>query len=479
MIATKPGSHAPRRGQVMILLVVFMVILLLIGLWNFDLHKIIRVKHVARNGGDAAALAAARWQALTLNLIGDLNVLQAAALTDALANGVSNSPAAAACADLQARLCFVGPLIGMAASQSAAKNNGIFVNTDYTRTILDHAALVRAEYDIRYPDPPYDNGPGEPSCWSDYADMLDIIAGQGIAAAPDSFRLYTDFATRDHFLLNPDFYDAVATRGWCWFFFNAMSLLEDYRSYRDWPALPLITEPRPMNAEYFGLYLRTLNRLDNLPFARSPNRTNDIPAFIAELADDAGRAIDPAILRLESDWYAYREGDWSAWTDRIPEGFPFLAPVRDTFNYAGADAAVRIETAMQRLTPGSAPDTITWSAAAKPFGSLEDDALPTRYGLVLPAFHDIRLIPVDTSSAPGGGSAPGWGLHIYRHLESYLRDGLSGLTAGCWYCDQLRTWEDSDFRQQGVDWLRTNSHQCQRPPPGGGGGAGGGTRRGH
>ncbi len=444
----------------MILMVVFMVILLLVGLWNFDLHKIVRVKHIARNGGDAAALAAARWQALTLNMIGELNILQAAALTTALADGDADSPAAEACADLQARLCFVGPLTGLAAAQLAAKNNGIFVNADFTQDLLDHAALVRSEYDIRYPDVPYDNGPGEPSCWIDYANMLDIIGAQGIAAMPDSFRFYVDFADHDHVLLNPDFYDAVATRGWCWFFFNAMPLLQGYHSWQEWPPLPIFEEPRPMESEYFPLYLRRQARLASLP---------------------AGYGMDPRIIDVVAQWTYYRDNEWTAWTDRIPDGFPFLAPVRNEYNYAGADAAIRIETTMQRLTPGSAPDTISWSAAAKPLGSLDEanhPVVPTRYGLVLPAFHDIRLIPVDTSSAPGGGSAPGWGLHIYRHLDSYLQRGLDGLTPGCYYCDQLRIWEPQPFRQDGLDWLELNSQRCQRTT-GGGNSPGGGTRRGH
>lgn len=134
---------------------------------------------------------------------------------------------------------------------------------------------------------------------------------------------------------------------------------------------------------------------------------------------------------------------------------------------------------MQRLTPGSPPDTITWSAAAKPLGLLGETDPPNRYSLVLPAFKDIRLIPVDTSSAPTGGSAPGWGLHIYEHLEPYLQNGLDALTPGCWYCDQLRTWEPQEFRQEGIDWLEVNSSRCQINTGGGGGGGGGGSRRGH
>ena len=81
-----------RRGQVLIFALVAMVILVFVALWNFDLHKIIAVKAVSQNAGDAAALAAARWQGLSLNLIGDLNILQAASLMQ----GDTNAAAAIA-----------------------------------------------------------------------------------------------------------------------------------------------------------------------------------------------------------------------------------------------------------------------------------------------------------------------------------------------------------------------------------------------
>lgn len=478
MDPVKRQRRAAKRGQVMIFMVVFLVILVLIGLFNYDLHKIIRTKHVARNGGDAAALAAARWQGIILNLIGELNIVQAAAWTDALSTGAPDCPAADACADLQARLCLAGPLVGLAASQQAAKNNGVFVNADFTRDLTEHATLVRNEYDIRFPDQPYQNPPGEPSCWIDYADMLDLLALEGIAAAPDSYRFYSDFASRAHYLLNPDFYSAVSTRSWCWFYFNAMALLETYDNWRDWPALPLITEPRPLNSEYFSLYLRREDRLDSLPFARGAARAASIADFLTLLSDEADAPIDPAVMTVDSTWFRFQEGEWGPWSDRIPEGFPFLGEIRETADAAGADAAVLLETTMQRLTPGSPPDTLVWSAAAKPFGALGDRP-PTLYGLVLPAFTDIRLIPVDTSSAPSRGTEPGWGVHIYRHLEPYLEDGPGALVPGCFYCDQLRTWERQAFRQAGLDWLAAYSDRCHVPTGGGGGGGGGGTRRGH
>ena len=477
MKCVHPGQHA-RRGQTMIFMVMILVILAFVALWNFDLHKILFVKSVSRNAGDAAALAAARWQGTALNLIGNLNVLQAVAITDALTRGDTNFVDARAIADLQARLAYVGPLIGFAAAQQAAKQNGIYVNANFSSDISDHASLVRTEYAMRYTDPPYVNTPSPPTCWNDYADMLDTLGGQGIAAEAENARFYSDYASHDHYLLNPDFYDAVATRSWCWFYSNAMSLLQSYRSWRNWPPLPMIDETTPENSEIFGLGLRRDSQLADLPyFTGSGGLLPD--EMITAMQDAGGSNPGASLATVSADWFCYRETVWAPWTDLIPPGFPFASTVRPEFNYAGADAAIRIEATMQRLTPGQSEDSIAWTAAAKPFGYLEGPQPPNRYGIVLPAFHEVRLIPVDTSSAPAAGSHPGWTTHIYEHLPEYMQLGVEKLHGDCWYCLQLQTWEDAPFRQSGIDWLSENSEQCTQTGGSGGSDGSGGSRRGH
>ena len=129
-------------------------------------------------------------------------------------------------------------------------------------------------------------------------------------------------------------------------------------------------------------------------------------------------------------------------------------------------------------------DDILWTAAAKPFGYLEsddDDGLrlrPDAYGIVLPAFRDVRLIPIDAGSGGAGGAFDiGWRRHLDEHLPLYTSTGA--LDDGCRYCRLIDTFEDSDCRRQGIDWLLVNSDRCTLPSPGGGGGGGGGTRRGH
>jgi hypothetical protein len=87
--------------------------------------------------------------------------------------------------------------------------------------------------------------PSPPTAWDDYATMLETVAGFGIAALPDNPHLYTDYADYDHLLLNPAFYDAIASRDWCWFFFHAYGTLQSYNSWRDWPPLPRSFCPIP------------------------------------------------------------------------------------------------------------------------------------------------------------------------------------------------------------------------------------------
>jgi hypothetical protein len=171
----------------MIFIIMLVVILTSFVLWNFDLHKVVYIKNISQNAGDSAALAGARWQAITLNLIGDLNVMQAVALT----RGETNE--AAEINELQARLCYVGPMIGLAVAQQAAKNNGIFNNESYAKRLRTHAEEV-LEYRALGGDgrmmftEPYSNA------WVEYSAMIQSVAEGGVAVGPDNARLYTDYS---------------------------------------------------------------------------------------------------------------------------------------------------------------------------------------------------------------------------------------------------------------------------------------------
>jgi hypothetical protein len=460
-----------RSGSVMIFLIMTLVVLVFVVLWNTDLERILHVKSLAQDAGDSSALMAARWQGVSLNLVGDLNILQALAVAaddQATVDAVSN---------LQARICLTGPMIAFAAAQQAAKNNNIYVNPAFTQLVAEHAVTVRDEYtrivgstgEMLFPEPYL-------GAWDDYADMLETIADNGVAAGPDNARFYGDYGANQT-LLNVGFYEAIAGQSWCWFFNNAPDLLEAYDDYHWWPALPVQVFPHYGNSEIFSLGLD--------PFAT--RLTGHVPlATLEKTADDRGMTPPPldAAMVTQAVWYAYTPGRWSGWGSMTDGSLPLTGELKPQYDYIGADAVVRVEAQTHRLTPGAhgseSTNTLIWTAAAKPFGSLEDSNGPIRpnsYDLVLPAFTDVRLIPLDASTAPSGGAFNyAWQLHIREHLPDYMDNGPGRFS--CWYCNQLVTWENPAFRYAGVLWLEDNSWRCTIVPSGGGGG-GGGTRHGH
>lgn len=448
----------------MIFLLMVLLILSFAIIWNFDLNNVIHLKMRSQNAADASALAAARWQGITLNLIGDLNIMQAVALSS------GNSDDAQQIAETQARLCYAGPLIGLIAAQQTAKNNGIYVNAAFSERLTAHANSVLSDYNAVFAEP-YAN------CWNEYGTMLMNIAGAGIAAGPDNACLYTAYSG-GHTLLDMDFYNAVAGQVWCWFYWYELTLLQTYLDYQSWPALPpRIPETQPENSEIFGLGLTTLPTMPG--GAATVTNMNEL----REERNLDPQVISNAVASAPAAWFVYQQSKWNKWEIMKDPSFPIFPEkqVKPQYDYTGADAVVRIEAVSGRLMPNTSDRRISCTAAAKPFGYLTtDDGIktPNFYQIVLPAFHDIRLIPIDASSSPAGGDYDlTWRDHIENHLPLYMESGPAGLNADCWYCQQLIKWENSAFRQTGIDWLNDTNHNCNTFGPGSG--PGGGARRGH
>ena len=89
-------------------------ILVFAMLWMVDVHRIIFVKDRSQNAGDAAALVGARWQATSMNFIGELNLMHA------LASSMGDDASVDVITNTQMRVCFAGPMTGVAAAQQAA-----------------------------------------------------------------------------------------------------------------------------------------------------------------------------------------------------------------------------------------------------------------------------------------------------------------------------------------------------------------------
>jgi len=467
-----------QAGQAVIFILLALVTLVFFLLFIVDLHQIVRRKNQTMNAGDAAALAAARWQGSTINLVGELNLMHILALAE------QNDAAVHAITNMQKRLCFTGPLTALFASGMAAKNNHIYNDDEMTDLIHEHAETVRNQYATIFNGAMYFPEPW-PGAWGEYAAMLDQVAADGIAAGPDNAHFFGD-PQAGHPLFNKAFYEAVESQNWCWFYLNANSLLENYNTYHDWPPLPPPDRERYDDCEFFALglspYVSKMKYLFNSAaleiFLRDAGLGDIPPAWLASTN----------VMDSVENWHVYGGGFWDEWLLIQPDDegfFPITGPVREQYNYAGADAVVRVNAGVQRVTPGigggSHNDNVVWTAAAKPFGYLEVDgvdSLPTaaKY-FVLPAFRDVRLIPVDAASGSNNGTSSGeWVRHIRDHVYTYVEIGPQG--SRCRYCASLVVWEDAAFRKMGINWLEHNSDKCRRSSSGGGG-RGGGSRRGH
>ena len=166
-----------KSGQIALLLVMLLAGLVMLFALNVDIFTSSRSKIRQQNAADASALALARWQGATLNLIGELNLAHLAAVCH------SNRNAIAGIVELQQRLAFIGPTVGFKAANDIAKENGIEVSQDMTlatrlvanfmeegyqrmlnvvlrdgiRAGVDNAALVRAGTVDPRVDPVFNN----------------------------------------------------------------------------------------------------------------------------------------------------------------------------------------------------------------------------------------------------------------------------------------------------------------------------------
>jgi hypothetical protein len=463
------------------------VMLAFAALFYFDLNKVLHIKGMTKNGGDAAALAGARWQAISLNLIGSLNVAQAAALTDALSQGQTSTPEMETISALQQRIAFSGPIYGVMAAQQAGKKNGLHNRPEYADSVSDHVNIVRDEYGLLYPQPFPPSGDFA-TAWEEVADMYSLIAEHGMAVQP-AWQYYLTYSHYNHLLLNPSFYDAIAGQSWCWFYQNAYSELQSYEDWTDWEALPPLDPAPPVNAEVLSLHLQRVRVRDTVPVLPPgtdwENLMSDLQNVLTQLETDTPDTYGEVNVL----WSGYRPSRWSSWTSIIPENFPWDRDVRPEYNYGGADSAMAVIAESPRHSDPEFLQNedlatvfqVEWSAVAKPFGTLEGfggEARPTTAGVVLPAYTDIRLIPIDTSMSGGNDQLrPGWIEFITNILPDYMVGGPSVLPMDNWYARQLVTWETDIFRLTAINWLLTNSASCEQSSPGpGSGGSSGGTR---
>jgi hypothetical protein len=544
------SRFAGQSGQTLIFIVIVLVVLVFVVLAIYDMHHVITQRIRAQNGVDSAALTGAKWQGETLNMVGELNLLKAATVIfmevpPGLAGGSSAQQTLDSLTEMQRRLLFVGPMLGMLQAEQGAKLNKIRARPHIAQELHDRADMLR-----RMGDSGAVPQPGYPGWVYDYADMLDAVADAGMAAefvnsqfAAGWLEFSNPLAAK--YLGGQAFYNAVASRDWC--YLKELLLDYNYTDYTFWGSLVAHLPPLE-GSEYLnlGVTFRSntwLTGADGSGGVLSSDEISQLRGILDEMASERG-------INLNPNWSVFQTDEWPAFNyptspvpptvtlvsltwavfdpDRWrhfgqdanvpPPSDVLVADIRPEFNYSGADASARVaiepnitlslrprsETGVINPSPPrtdwlpaqyeqpikqdldalrriSEQETVVSTAAAKPFGRITlggRNYRPDTFRVVLPVFETVRLIPLVYSSGGNGFDTSNFNEHRFFHLPQYLALGLDGLTPGCFFCNQLRTWEDPKFRQTGKDWLLRVG--CPPPPPpprwhwpGGGGGGGG------
>ena len=459
-----------RRGQVALYLVMTLVAITFLVLMNVGAYLGVSAKNRAMNAGDAAALAVAKYQGELLNRIGALNV-------EHLKAAIENDEAR--CAEIfreQMRICLLDPIEGIRIGNEAARLNGAKSNNEMLELLEQHVIDIRTVYAANpesYPE-------AWEGAWEEYAQHLEIAIGEGITVGPDNID-FVDAATGHH-LINALFYHAVAGRNWCWFHFNAPGLLDSYTSFRDWAPLPSVSDEirhrRCINSEIYSLNLDIQAR-DIKEWLGDELIMKLTGASLSELENSY------MITNKTETWFFYDTFRWREWEEIDPAGrwnFPVVGKVKDEFNVRGCAAVCRVSRRARNLLDGD-DYSAEWSAAAKPFGTVEDEhgeiaVVTSLRNFVVSSFTDVRLVPIDSVGGKDHSTADyDWMTHLREHLPLYLNSGPSGILGGCYYCEQLRDWERESLRSDARRWLKFNSNSCIRST--GGGSEHGGTPHGH
>lgn len=417
-----------RHGQAIVLLLGILVVFVGFIVWIIDIRGSVLTRLRTQDAGDAVGLEAARWQAAGLNLIGELNLMQAYLLSlDPYASGVAENLHL-----LRQRLQITTPFLALAGANLLAERNGLTEMEDAKELLHTYAACLR-------PDGLY------PGAEEEQRALLERMAEEPLFVYPLA-PIY-ESSSSFTYLIVQDFYEAIMGRNWCWFWFHAYAFLQNYQRYSDFGPVPeLSTDP------FFSLHLDEKRAtLDDL-LTNDPTLWATFNQQLTELGHPTlpepteTTTQDALIPPPEVPWTIFDASAWGEWT-RLSE-LPIEGSIREAYNVDGANVALAVTY-----------DDTVWVATARPFGTLGGGKI-TAGELVLGGFSDVRLIPVDAADA---GSFAGydieWVRHLSGHIQTYAQSGITSSTA-CRYCAALRTWDLRSFRNQALNWLRLYGDTC-------------------
>lgn len=472
-----------KSGQAIIFLLVVIVIGLFVVIWNFDLLRITNAKVEVLNATDAAAMAGARWQGVTLNMIGDLNLMQAAYLAIAAEEQRGwiefNVPdEVEELHDLRSRLSFLGPLAAFAIAQQTASDNGAFSDPALAADLYWLAEEFR--------DGEYQEEEPYAGAFEDYADLLERIPAVAASFTP---------ILEDDPWMDERFYFAIGQAlGGVWCGLEDYSYeLANYQTLDDWPGYSPDIPP----FEMLDLKLEVWSSRDEgqMGFRRAP--PTGLSSNLWELGEFLGfdhRGIFEAAeadpyrsiagmfpFRPDKDirWHVFDESWQGQWPkprngQRLLEAddegddafrFPLRSAVQDRYNYMGAEAGFSMAVSVHRgilATDDNPLVGLVYKSKAKPFGFFSGEEMdwpPYYFGLVLPVFTDVRLVHSDIGDHVMSAD---FFHHVRDHLESVRERGANGLDPNCRYCQLLGAWESLD-RAAGLRWLQEAESSPEDP----------------
>ena len=484
--------RSTEKGQVLIIGIITCLVLLIAIIFLYDLHSIIRVKVKAQTAADAAALTAANWQRHSLNLIGELNLVKACTVlvsdivpivdpVDPPDSPEGITVASEILTEMQARVSFVGPMIGFGAAQQAAKNNGMNPVDHFTNVVNEH--IDNLLNDDFYGAAAVNQIIEKYSWRTPYTQMVESVnIGQGgIAAAPN-----VDFASLPEvnppWLLDVGLWRAVAAEYWC--YPTLRSLVKTFGFSGKWWQASIVQDSArfPEECEYSPIYIEYSGVGDIPVFDLAKDSLDKIAVDRDLTVSDKFDKIDPADTdKINTPlpyvkWCIY-ESRWatgnipsSEWTGSGAVNY-LRSPLMPEYIYGGALAKMRCyaePTAMSSNYKASkisgdwvsassasvAP--VTCTALAKPLGKLTAGVPPHAASMVLPVFDKSRLIPVamqDPSGLYDPFNADQYALFMFLKWVANVSD-INNPPAGCpsaYYLTLFQTLDRESWRSRGLN----------------------------
>ena len=470
-------------GQVLLAGVIMVTVLLLTILYMFDVHNVIRGKLKMETAQQAAALTGAAWQRNSLNLIGDLNIFKACS---ALLEGEDDwqdplPPAPDAkklsyeeylrqsdrrrkalqgridlLTEMQTRVAFIGPLVGFAAAQQAAKANGL--PNAQRRALENYLARVMTSYRYRSEFGGAADVVNNYRWREPYIALIRELAEQGIAVYPN-VRTARAPVTTPAELADETFYgdilrhaeeiaagDPPEQSSWhdtLYRFAKEYEVWDDATLSGKWWNIDFSLNRFPDESEIFTLGVRN-GFSPHGGFSNYDDRERLIGRTLFDLTEDAPEVRNALYLTaadlpggVEMKWFCYDESWYPEYYRAVADEYDadhydywfgnqvLRQNVKPQYRYEGpaayvegADVSFRRtvrQTARRSvkspfgkrgassITIGPKHNTASTSesyatdhrpgAIAKALGELENDTPPVAVPLVMPVFHKVVLMP--------------------------------------------------------------------------------------